>query len=84
MKLFEFLKNKLGISSIEEHVKEIAELTKRYAALPTPLQALHNLLEEPEGDDSLIIHRLRSMGLCGGWTTKEIYEQGKKHGRSET
>ena len=71
-----------GIKEISDGIKAIPVLNSRYLELLTPMEALYKLLLEPEGDDSLVMHHIRCMGLAGGWKAKEQYEKGKKHGRS--
>ena len=78
--MFSYLRTKLGITELQKDIKAIPALNTRYLALLTPMEALYNLLLSSEGDDSLVMHKLRSMGLCGGWHAKELYEKGKLHG----
>lgn len=81
--MFKYIKNKLGIAALEKKIDAIPVLNERYLNLLTPMEAIYQRLLEPEGDDSLVMFHLRSMGLCGGWRIKEIYETGKKHGANK-
>ena len=78
--MFSYLRRKLGIDQIQKSVDAIPQMSERYLKLLIPMESLYTLLLEPEGDDSLVMHRLRCMGLCGGWKAKEQYEKGKRHG----
>lgn len=81
-KLFRYIKKELGIDTLENKINSIPVLNDRYLKLLTPMESLYLLLLEPEGDDSLVMHKLRCMGLCGGWKTKEQYDKGFKQGAS--
>ncbi len=83
MDIFKYLREKLQITELQQTIKNLPSLNDRYLKMLNPMENLYSLLLEPEGDDSLVMHKLRCMGLCGGWKIKEQYEKGRKHGFSE-
>lgn len=80
--MFNYLRKKLGISDIYSQISNIPVLNERYLRILTPLEALLARLDEPEGDDSLVMHHMRCMGYFGGWKVREAYLEGLKHGKS--
>lgn len=81
--MFKFLKQKLGIDDLQKTIAQIPTINERYLKLLTPMESIYTLLLREEGDDSMIMHHLRCMGLCGGWKAKEQYEKGRKHGKAQ-
>lgn len=81
--MFKYLRRKLGITDLEKTIKEMPILNERYLKLLLPLEALLARLNEPDGDDTLVMHHMRCMGYFGGWKIRDAYLEGKKHGKSE-
>jgi hypothetical protein len=71
----------LILSKLNDLLKAPA-LNERYLQMLTTLESLYGVLLEPEGDDSLVIHKIRCMGLCGGWKAREQYLKGALHGKN--
>lgn len=83
--MFKYLKRKLGLDLLQEirkDIKNVPTLNDRYLELLTPMEAVYKLLLKPEGDDTLIMHHLRCMGLCGGWEVRRHYLKGALHGQT--
>lgn len=80
--MFKYLKKQLGIIEIQERIERIPVLNERYLKLLTPLECLLSRLNEPEGDDTLVMHHLRCMGYFGGWKVRNAYLEGQKYAKA--
>lgn len=78
MNVFGYLRRKLGIDDLQKQLKETPVLNERYLELLTPMESLLRTLNKPEGDDSLVMHHMRSMGYFGGHAVRDAYLKGQK------
>lgn len=81
--MWNYIRNKLGIARLEQDVRRIPALNERYLKLLTPMESLMHTLNKPEGDDSLVMHHMRSMGYFGGHAVRDAYLKGQKESGRE-